>query len=100
MASAFCCGVFQVSPSTPGVRLRVGEQALQGFRFAPFARLSCLRDMSLEPMNVPFSMTPVDLMPCKRWVGGRTNRDLRQSSQSFLSSSALPPESVSQTLSR
>src|SRR6266849_9391753 len=53
---------------------RAGEQALQGFHLAPFARLSCLRDTDLEPTNIAFGPTPVDLVPVQWHVGGRTNR--------------------------
>jgi hypothetical protein len=53
---------------------RVGEQALQSFHLAPFARLSCLRDTNLEPTNISLGPTPVDLVPVLWPVGGRTNR--------------------------
>jgi hypothetical protein len=67
--------VFCHSPDGKGFAAkRAGEQALQGFHLAPFARLSCLRDTDLEPTNSPFSPTPVDLVPVQWPVGGRTNR--------------------------
>jgi hypothetical protein len=55
---------------------RVGEQALQGFHLSPLARLSCLRDTNLEPTNIPFGPTPVNLVPVQRPVGGCTNRGI------------------------
>jgi len=50
---------------------------LQGFDLAPFSDLSCLRDTGLEPTNVSFSLTPVDLVPDEWNVGGCTNRGVR-----------------------
>src|SRR6266487_3397279 len=51
---------------------------LQGFDLAPFSDLSCLRDTGLEPTDIPFSLTPVDLVPSYGPVGGRTNRRVRR----------------------
>lgn len=89
VAAAFCSGVFQMAPSTPGVRLPVfsvtrltarafplnewESQTLQGFHPAPSTFLSSLRDTGLEPTNSTFSLTPVDLVPGYGPVGGRTN---------------------------
>src|SRR5690348_13712463 len=53
---------------------------LQGFHLVPFTGLSCLRDTGLEAMNIPFSLSPVDLVPCSCIVGGRTSRGIRRSS--------------------
>src|SRR4051812_32969408 len=69
--------VLRHSPHSKGFAAeRMGEQALQSLHLAPLACLSCLRDTGLEPMNVPFSLTPIDLMPCERLVGGCTNRGI------------------------
>jgi hypothetical protein len=71
-ASVFCHSPHRKSLAAE----RVGEQVLQRFHFAPLARLSCLRDTGLEPTNVALGLTPVDLMPCQRLVGGCTNRGI------------------------
>src|SRR5262245_23585702 len=69
-ASVFC----HSSDSKGFAAQRVGEQALQRFHFAPLACLSCLRDTGLESTNVTLGPSPVNLVPCRRSVGGRTNR--------------------------
>src|SRR5436305_10464446 len=67
--------VFRHSSDSKGFATqRMGQQALQRFHSAPLACLSCLRDTGLEPTNIAFRLTPVDLVPWERHVGGRTNR--------------------------
>jgi hypothetical protein len=55
---------------------RVGQQMLQGFDLAPPTGLCRLRNTGLEPTNIPLSLTPVNLVPSERRVGGRTNRGI------------------------
>src|SRR5437879_4003732 len=74
-AGSSFASVFRHSSDGKGfAAVRVGQQVLQRFHFAPLASLSCLRDTGLEPTNIPFRLTPVDLVPWEQHVGGRTNR--------------------------
>src|SRR5438067_9573549 len=74
-AGSSFASVFRHSSDGKGfAAVRVGQQALQCFHFAPLAGLSCLRDTGLEPTNIALSTTPVDLVPGQGRVGGRTNR--------------------------
>jgi len=52
---------------------RVGEQALQGFDLAPPARLCRLHDTRLESTHDAVGLVPVDLVPVRLNVEGRTN---------------------------
>jgi hypothetical protein len=53
--------------------VRVGQQTLQGFYFAPSAFLRCLHDTDLESANVALDGRPVNGIPFRRFAGDRTN---------------------------
>src|SRR6266513_3392010 len=53
--------------------VRVGQQTLQGFDFAPSAFLRCLHDTDLESANVALDGRPVNGIPFRSCAGDRTN---------------------------
>ena len=52
---------------------RGGQQPLKGFHPAPAAFLDCLRDTHLQPPHGLSHLVPVDLVPVRFPVGGRTS---------------------------
>ena len=55
---------------------RVGQQPLQGFHLAVFALLCRLHDTRLQPSNLAITTGPVDAVPMRRAIGGRTGAGL------------------------
>src|SRR5206468_2818223 len=49
-------------------KVRVGQQTLQGFYFAPSAFLRCLHDTDLESANVALDGRPVNGIPFRRFA--------------------------------
>ena len=52
---------------------RVSQQTLEGFHLVPFAFLSRLDDSSLQPTHIAMNFLPVDGVPVRYAVEGRTS---------------------------